>query len=97
MIYNFRYIIDHLQDNHKIAVTASTGMARLQFNSGDTLHHWSGYGDGHLDTNTIIGRIKLNPSYTSLKENMLDTDVLIIDEIGLISAKMLDTVEQICR
>lgn len=90
-------MIEQFSDKKQIAVTTSTGMSRLQFPNGDTLHHWSGYGDGHLDLNTIIGRINLNPAYKTLKENILKAEILIIDEIGLISAKMIDTVEQICR
>lgn len=86
-----------MQQEKEVAVTASTGMSRLQFFHGDTLHHWSGYGDGHLDINTIIGRINLNPAYKELKQKIVAADILIIDEIGLISRKMLDTVEQICR
>lgn len=90
-------MIEQLQKNKRVAITASTGMSRLQFHNGDTLHHWSGYGDGHLDTQTIIGRILFNPAYKTLKENINNTEILIIDEIGLISEKMLKSVEEICR
>ena len=45
--YNFREICKELQKEQKVDVTASTGMARLQFANGMTIHHWSGYGDGH--------------------------------------------------
>lgn len=81
----------------KVFVTSSTGMSRLQFHGGQTLHAWSGYGDGHLDYNTIIQRIDTNAAYSTLKRNITECDLLIIDEIGQISAKMLDSVEIICR
>lgn len=80
-----------------LAITATTGMARLQFKGAQTLHAWSGYGDGHLGVNRILQRLNTNAAYSSVKENILKADVLMIDEIGLMSAQMFDAVEQICR
>ena len=80
-----------------VSCTASTGMARLQFVSGSTLHLWSGYGDGTLSTDLLIERILVNPSYEHVKENIIQCDTIIIDEIGLVSAKMFSAVEKICR
>ena len=81
----------------KVACTASTGMARLQFIDGKTLHSWSGYGDGHVPVEEIIQEIKISALYQETKQNIIRSDVLIIDEIGMISAHILDTVEKICR
>lgn len=79
------------------AVTAATGMSRLQFKNGETLHHWSGYGDGHLDINTILSVMQTKSNYNDIKEQIKKTEVLFIDEIGLISAQMFSAVEMICR
>ena len=75
----------------------TTGMARLQFVNAMTIHNWSGYGDGHVPIDNLIARILTNSSYTDTKQQILKCDVLIIDEIGLLSAKAFQCIEQICR
>ena len=70
----------------KIAVTASTGIARLHFKHGLTLHDWSGYGDGHFDVDKLINEINISSVYTHKKSEIEKCEVLIIDEIGMISA-----------
>ena len=79
------------------SMTASTGMSRLQFVNGQTIHSWSGYGDDHTDLNKLIERIKSHGSYRNVKLNILKCDYLVIDEIGLISQKTFQAIEFICR
>lgn len=78
-------------------MTASTGMARMQFQHGETLHHFTGYGDGHLSVQEVIDMLQHNPNYSAVKEKICKCEILIIDEIGLISAKMFAAVEMITR
>ena len=78
-------------------MTASTGMSRLQFVNGQTIHHWSGYGDRHADVNTLTDRIRNHGAYKNVKMNILLCDCLVIDEIGLISQKLFEIIELICR
>ena len=78
-------------------ITASTGIARLHFSGGQTLHHWSSYGDGHLNVNTLIQEVMHSTSYERSRINIKEADTLIIDEIGMISAKMFSEVELLCR
>ena len=78
-------------------MTASTGMSQLQFFNGQTIHHWSGYGDGHTDVNTLIDRIRNHGAYRNVKMNILLCDCQVIDEIGLISQKLFKIIELICR
>ena len=94
----FRQIISELMRRHKnVAVTASTGIARLHFHNGQTLHHWSAYGDGHLHVDQLIQDITLSNIYEKQRECIKKCDCLIIDEIGMISGKMFSEVELICR
>ena len=86
-----------MKNKKHVAVTASTGIARLQFVNGQTLHHWSGYGDGHVDINILIERITTSASYANISNNINNCEALIIDEIGMISSKTLECVELICR
>ena len=80
-----------------VHVTASTGMARLQYTDAKTLHHWSGYGDRHITLEILLHEIMTNQAYEKIRQNILQCDYLIIDEVGLISAKMFDSVELICQ
>ena len=85
------------QQNIKTAMTATTGMSRHQFVHGQTIHHWSGYGDGHVDKNTIVERILNHAAYKDIKSNIINRECLIIYDIGLMSLKTFESVEFICR
>ena len=78
-------------------MTASTGMARLQYVNAQTIHHWSGYCQGLLDVNTLIQRILTQGVYKDIKTNIESCHVLMIDKIGLISKKTFEAIELICR
>ena len=93
----FRQIINHLQRTKKVAVTASTGMASLQYEHGCTIYHWSAYGDGHLNADEVIHQLKTNAQYESTLEAIHNTQVLFIDEIGMLSMHIFNSVEKICR
>lgn len=86
-----------LQHDKKVFVTASTRMARLQFVDGQTIHHWSGYGDGHEDIQVLIERILTSASYGDIWKNILDCETLVIDEIDMLSCKTLESVKLVCR
>ena len=47
-------------------------MARLQYKHGMTIHHWSGYGDGHLSANRLVEMIMTNPEYAATKQKIID-------------------------
>ena len=61
------------------------------------IHHWSGYGDGHMSINRLIDQIPINPAYSATKETISKCEVLIIDEIGLLSCKAFESIELISR
>ena len=93
----YRQIRNELENQHTVYITATTGMARLQFVNAMTIHHWSGYGDGHKDINHLVEQILTNPAYEDIKQRILKCEVLIIDEIGLLSCKAFDDIEFISR
>ena len=72
-------------------------MASLQFKEGHTIHSWSGIGDGHWTRREVLQNILTNNTYAATKRNILDSQVLVIDEIGLVSCKIFNDVEYICR
>ena len=77
--YTFREIHKELQKDQNVDVTATTGMARLQFAKGMTIHHWSGYGDGHKNVHQLVEQILTNPSSEATKHCIVEYDCLIID------------------
>jgi len=88
-----RYI-DWLIDNGRTpTITASTGIAAVHV-SGQTLHSWAGLRDdkelSDIDIDDILGN-----SY--VLRRMTHAEVLIIDEISMVSARLLDNVERLTR
>jgi len=88
-----KYIAYLKENNVKVAVTASTGIAATHL-QGTTIHSWSGIGvrdslTGHdLEKFLTTDRIKRNYKKTS---------VLIIDEISMLHKHQLDMVDTIAK
>ena len=97
----FLYFSVILQECNKqgkeVSITVSTGMSSLQFPDGQTIHHWSGYGDGHLEISRIVEEVNISATYRESRDKICNAKLLIIDEIGLISQKVFEAVEAICR
>ncbi|MBI4160503.1 MAG: AAA family ATPase, partial [Candidatus Yanofskybacteria bacterium] len=73
------------------AITASTGIAATHIN-GMTIHSWSGIGVKKKLTDVDIRKII---KYRGKKIDK--TAVLVIDEISMLDASVLDLVETVCR
>lgn len=90
--YLLNKYINYCHDNNlRIAVTASTGIAASHL-SGRTIHSWSSLGIKSEEDLDI--KAAYNP-YT--QDRIRNTDVLIIDEISMLHAYQLDFVDNICR
>lgn len=85
-----KYLKKHKVD---VAITASTGIAATHL-GGVTIHSWSGVGiKTHLtkyDVDAIASREYISKRISRAK-------VLIIDEVSMLSASMLDMVDAICK
>lgn len=75
------------------AITASTGIAATHI-GGMTIHSWSGIGIKTKLDKYDLDKIASN-EYVSRRVKR--TRVLIIDEISMLSANMLDMVDMVCR
>lgn len=61
---------------------------------GTTLHSWARIGLGTKPVSHLIGAIMKKPAST---EAWRKTDVLLVDEISMVSAELLDKLDQIGR
>ncbi len=77
----------------RVGVTASTGIAATHLN-GVTIHSFTGMGVLNDLTKGDLNRI-LGKSY--LSKNLKKTEVLIIDEISMLSLEQLNIADQIIR
>lgn len=77
----------------KIAVTASTGIAATHIN-GKTIHSWASMGIKEDITDRDIENI-MTKQYAV--RQMIAADVLVIDEISMLSGKTLNNIDRILR
>ncbi len=86
--------IQYLKENNvKLAITASTGIAATHL-QGVTIHSWSGIGVKNFITGKDLEKLA---SSARIKRNYKKAKVLIIDEISMLHAHQLDMVDQIAR
>ncbi len=92
--YTINRYVSYLRE-HTIepAITASTGIAATHIH-GMTLHSWSGIGIMRNLNNKDITEIAKS---RYIAARVRKTRVLIIDEVSMIDAATLDTVDQVCR
>ncbi len=77
----------------KVGVTASTGIAATHI-GGVTIHSWSGIGIKDFLSEMDMENLE-QKEY--LFKRFSKTQVLVIDEVSMLSSVMFDTVEKICR
>ena len=77
----------------KIAVTAMTGCAALLLGGGaKTLHSWAGIGLGRDTAGALVAKIRQNKRS---KANWLKTDVLVVDEVSMMTAELFEKLDDI--
>ena len=87
-----KHIISSLkQSRKKFAVCALTGCAAVLLEcKAQTLHSWAGIGTGKGNAEHLASTINLN--YYKRK-NWLHTDILIVDEVSMLSKSMFETLD----
>lgn len=79
----------------RIQITAMTGCAALLLgNKAKTLHSWSGIKLGKGTVNELFVRIRRSPK---AMRNWLCTDLLIIDEVSMLTSELLDKLNQLAK
>lgn len=94
--YIIRELYKWCQENNKeVQVCALTGCAAVLLQTkAKTVHSWSGIGLGNGDPLTVISRVVNNKHK---KKNWIYTDVLIIDEVSMMSTRLLNILDAIGR
>lgn len=86
-----RFIEQARSEGRKVSVTASTGIAATQLD-GQTIHSWTGVGVRKTLSPSTLSRIRRSRGAT-----IQDADVLVIDEISMLPAYLLDLADRTCR
>ena len=87
-----------LKHHKRVAVTATTGMASTQLGfDSTTLHHWSGILDGRYSLPQLKELFDHDDKFAAAKLRIEKTECLMIDEISMLSKKILELVESVCR
>jgi len=92
--YTLNEYISYLKNRGvSVAVTASTGIAATHI-GGTTIHSWSGSGiKDDLDDQEVEQLVQKEYLYKKFEKSK----VLIIDEVSMLSSRLFDSVERICR
>ena len=83
--------MSYLNKTNKVAFTASTGIAACNIR-GTTIHSWSGIGLGTDTYEKTVGTVRNNKES---KKRWLDTEILVIDEISMLSSTIFDLLSKV--
>jgi ATP-dependent DNA helicase PIF1 len=81
------------KSNKIMGVTSTTGISALLF-GGMTLHSFLGIGLGQGSVESIVKKLYNSPH---LRKRWCETEVLIIDEISMLSPVLFDKLEKVAR
>jgi len=90
-----KYIIQtlHERQTRKCAPTAPTGVAALNV-GGSTLHSFFGVGIGVGSLQYLVKKVRKNKG---AMKRIDETDVLLIDEVSMLSSDLLETLDAVVR
>ena len=80
----------------KVQLTGTTGIASSLLN-GITIHKFLGLKDGRFSADDLSEKIQNDTIYAIVKKNILTIDCIIIDEISMLSWKLFQEIEHVCR
>ncbi|XP_062581498.1 uncharacterized protein LOC134243283 [Saccostrea cucullata] len=80
----------------RVGVTGTTGMAASLI-QGVTVHKFFALRDGRYSNEELTNKILTDVNYHDVKTRILSIDCVIIDEISMLSWKLLEQIEYVCR
>jgi len=76
-----------------IAITSTTGVSAIVI-GGTTVHSYLGIGLGTGTVDDLVAKITKN---SKIRQRWTSLDVLVIDEVSMLSAELFDKLEQVAR
>lgn len=92
------YLLNYLKRNYShlgLEITASTGIAAVNI-GGVTIHSWSAIGLANLPVDKIIANL-FSAKFSKIRRRIKRTKALAIDEISMISADLLQILDQVFK
>lgn len=93
LLKEIRYYTNSQLGNKQLIITATTGIAAYNI-GGITLNSFMGIGTGDGDIEYLYKRIRTK---SSVKERIITTDILVIDEISMLSAELFEKINMLCQ
>jgi ATP-dependent DNA helicase PIF1 len=79
--------------NKNMYLCSTTGISAYNI-GGMTIHSFMGIGTGDLAVDLLIKRVKRRKMY---KDRLLKTDILVIDEVSMLSGELFEKLDLICQ
>lgn len=86
------YIKTSFKDK-KMYLCSTTGISAYNI-GGMTIHSFMGIGTGDMNIDALIRRVKRRKMY---RERLLKTDILVIDEVSMLSGELFEKLDLICQ
>lgn len=81
-----------------MSVTATTGISSSHLGTlATTIHSFCGILDGRYSERELHEIVKSAELFSEARHRICNTNVLIIDEIGMASQKIFEMAEMVCR
>ncbi|XP_060594248.1 ATP-dependent DNA helicase PIF1-like, partial [Ruditapes philippinarum] len=92
-------IVKRLRNKGKtVQITCSTGIACCVYDENAcTIHQFTGISDGRHGPGEIVDVVKNNRKYEYVLDNISKVDTVILDECSMISQKLFDTINNVCK
>lgn len=90
------FLINEIARRYGADLTATTGIAALNI-GGTTIHSWSGMGIGNMLADGIAGKVLYQRWMEPVRNKILKSKLLVIDEISMLSDRMLDLLDEVLR
>lgn len=84
-------VLERMHTDARVGVTSSTGVSAINI-GGVTVHSWTGVGIGDKPLKRLVPR-KGSPAH----QNITDAAALIVDEVSMLKAELIDKIDGICR
>lgn len=81
------------QKNKKMYLCSTTGISAYNI-GGMTIHSFMGIGTGDMPIENLIKKVKRRKMY---RDRIINTDILVIDEVSMLSGELFEKLHLICQ